>query len=291
MKDSSSTTSSQQKRDATISLVVEKVIQKLSDDSEPPEDRILKAKKQLSDYIHRVCQNASLSESNRSTKPHPSMLLSVADSLDLISHEHRISKSHDNTIIQIHKNKMTYNCSSTFLPFDAQSRAAEKNVKITVHSDSSKSKGPSTHEDKHRIVALQLQSDEYLRSLQKQPTYMRPTSKSPLQQLSLWKYKVTTPEEWNELFAKVEKSVTDTRTEKRVKLDETESLAMASVQNSATGSDSTIGRNYKKSILRRVDETAKEASGYNRFRVASLLERMERGSAIVDSMTRNFTIN
>lgn len=184
--------------------------------------------------------------------------------------------------------------STTILPCDLKHQASEKSVKIKVQTTPSdiKTQIPTPEEiEKHELVALQLQSDEYIRSLQREPPYMRPTSRIPLQQLSLWKYKVTTPEEWSELFAKVEKTVADARCEKRVRVDDTESLACGSMPESLLNSDSTVTKNAKKSILRRIDEAPHEATDNNRFRVATLLERIERGSGIVDAMTRKFTLN
>lgn len=299
--ETSSTTSSNHNthEDDKLTQVVEQVLADLTDSNESPEDRIRAAKRNLTEYVQNVCQALSMKSSNKSqSKLFPSKLLSVADSLDLIPHDHRVSKSTDNIMVQIQGNhQMLSNCSSTFVPHYKPSyeKSSEKSVKIKLVQEPRSAQQLDIDEMRKRhLVALQLQSDEYLRTFHKEPPYMRPTSKrTPFQQLSLWKYKVTTAAEWDTLWARVEKAAIESRSEKHVRVDDTESLTVATIAESSIASDSTVLHMKNKSILRRVEETdtSNKEPEHERFKVATLLERLERGSGVVDKMTREFSSN
>lgn len=255
------------------------------------------AKQELYNYARSICHDMSMAESNKSQPPRISRLLSATDSLDLIN-ENRASKNvhEEEAVCEISETRYHSQSSNKLvqpLSIERTHQLSDRNVKIKADRYRTSSIQHETRqsvnlpENKDNLVALQLRSDEYMRTLQREPKYMRPTSASPLKHLSLWKYKVTTQEEWDELQAKIEKSLMDSRSEKRVRVDDTESLLIAAVPVSSVGASESSMAHPQKSILRHVDGTSKPAT-HDRFRVASLLQRLERSNEIVDMMTRQF---
>lgn len=192
-------------------------------------------------------------------------------------------------MLQIKDTQRISYCSSTFVDPCANAPNSEKSVNNILEKSSLKTKRNSVgnaEADKHKSVALQLNSDEYSRSLQREPRYMRPTCKGPFNHWSLWKYKVTTDEEWNQLYEKVEKSMADHRSEKRVRVDASNSATVANVHDTPLASVSTTKK--PKSILRHIDEDITATTDQDQLKVADLLERLEKeGSDIVDYLRRS----
>lgn len=248
-------------------------------------------------------RTAKLAQKRSSPQHLLSKLLSAADSLEMLSQSQSQRRStmtaQTSTVSETDTEWPTARVEVLAAEFDAPARRSDTDV---LHAQTqcdlqavpvpmSKRRTVGSKRRTFSSPFIDLRGDEYVRSLQSVPVYMRADSgrvAAAANAASIWDYRVTSDAEWTALLAKVDALAE--HGDKRVRMAD----KMTMTSTAAAAADSLMaceGRPSEKKLGKAILRLDRRTDGrWNGLTVAKLLTRMEEDADILRLMEKTIVV-